>query len=105
MDKYIDCLRTYLTEKESSGLEPECDSLLETLYLYYNASVSVEGDKVKAAEEALQPLYETLSYDATEEHFDIVSDLCIAYERAAFIAGIRAGARLISELIESSPVM
>lgn len=98
MNPYIDQLSRELREYQSKYGTNRCESTLELLWHCYAVSNPVDDGRVKAAECALRPVFEELSFDASNALFDLISDLCTAYQRAAFFEGILIGTHLSAEL-------
>ena len=72
--------------------------VLELLWKCYFNTNPVDDGKIRRSECALQPVFSALSVDAADAIYDRITDFCIAYQRAAFLEGIRIGSRLASEL-------
>lgn len=98
MNPYIDQLNRELREYQTKCGSNRCESVLELLWYCYSASNPVDDGRIKAAEGALWPVFEALSYEASNNLFDLVSDLCTAYQRAAFFEGVLIGSQISNEL-------
>ena len=98
MDPYITQLKKELAEYEKacSG-EPQA-SVLQFLWDCYAAANPVDSGEVKAAEAAIMPVFQELSFDSSNMLSDLILDLCTTYQRAAFLEGIQVGAHLVEEL-------
>ena len=80
----------------------QMESLLELLYYAfteYNITESPEfKEKIGPLDCKLRDLVET--DEAADEYMNVVYSLCAAYERQSYVEGIKAGARLMMELME-----
>ena len=94
MNPYIQQLKTELEQFTDSG----DFSVSELLWYCYSASNPIDDGLIKQRELALQPVFEELSNDSADKLFDLVTDLCFAYQRAAFMEGMNVGIRIQSEL-------
>lgn len=98
MNPYITQLKKELAEYEKAcGGEAQA-SVLEFLWHCYSAANPVDNGEVKAAETAIMPVFQELSFDSSNMLNDLILDLCTAYQRAAFLEGIQVGAHLVEEL-------
>lgn len=98
MSKYIDSLNEYLTICQQRGGINGIESVLEFLWECYNAGTPVDGGTIREYEEKLRPVMEALPYQTSNDLFDLIVDLCTAYQHAAFLEGLTLGARLHAEL-------
>ena len=99
MDEYITQLKLYILRKnQEESKDP--DSLLDFLWKNYQLKNPLDDQQVKAAEETLRPFYESLPFEDANAHFNVISELCVAYEHKAFIDGLRVGVQLITEMLE-----
>ena len=77
------------------------DSLLELLYFAFTECNITENPEFKAKigplDRKLRNLAET--DEAADEYMNVVYGLCAAYERQSYVEGIKAGARLMMELM------
>ena len=74
------------------------ESILDFLFYWYSATAPVDDGRILQSEQALTPVFEALSMEYSDTLFDRVSDLCLAYQRAAFLEGLRTGYHLRAEL-------
>ena len=79
--------------------------LLELIYFHYTEYNPVETPEFKAVinplEKTLHSLVET--DEEADKYMNIVFELCCAYERQAYVEGIKLGTRLTMELMELPP--
>lgn len=81
----------------------QMETLLELIYQSYTEFNSVETLEFKAI---VNPLDRTLralvdTDEEADEYMNIVFELCTAYERQSYIEGLKVGARLMVELMET----
>ena len=98
MERYIEKLRSYLTEQKLPDESPQ--SILNMLYEVYNEINLMDDDKVK---QDFHELYELMNGMPLREMDQIVypvCTLCRDHERARFIHGVQVGIRLAQELTE-----
>ena len=87
-----------LTQYEAAcGIE-EPESILDFLFYCYSATAPVDDGRILQSEQALTPVFEALPIDFSDSLFDRISDLCLSYQRAAFLEGLRTGYHLHREL-------
>ncbi len=82
----------------SPNKNPSVESLSDFLWQYYIEYHPVTDTQVKHNELALEPFFRDLSMEASDDLFGLISDLCVSYQRAAFLDGVRLGIRLLQEL-------
>ena len=98
MNPYLEQLKQELTDYQTKyGLERSA-SVLDILWYCYSAANPIDDGRIAAAEDALGPVYDELSFSASEVLFGQISELCTAYQRAAFLEGILLGMNLSKEL-------
>ena len=102
MNPYLSLFHDYLQTYQQQGGINSIESVLDLLWQCYSAGVPVDDGQIRTCEEALRPYMESLPFAASNDLFDCISDLCTAYQRAAFWEGLLLGARLHAEL-SSSP--
>ena len=94
MNPYIEQLKKELEKFTGSG----DFSVLELLWYCYSASNPIDDGLIKQQEEALKPVFDELSNDSADRLFNLIGDLCTAYQRAAFLEGVQVGIQLTREL-------
>ena len=95
MERYIEKLRSYLTEQNLPDESPQ--SILNLLYEAYNEINLMDDDKV------MQDFHELMNGMPLREMDQIVypvCTLCRDHERSGFIHGVQVGIRLAQELAE-----
>ena len=92
MERYIEKLRSYLTEQKLQDESPQ--SILNMLYEAYNEINLMDDDKVK---QDFHELYELMNGMPLREMDQIVypvCTLCRDHERSGFIHGVQVGIRI-----------
>lgn len=100
MNRYIENLKSFLAEQAPNYSYDDINSLLEMLYYYYTISNPVDNAVIRCQFKELNDVLCHLSLKEIDAVFALTGDLCVAYERQAFLDGIHVGARLFSELNE-----
>ena len=94
----LDRLTTDLAEYESRCGFDQSESILDFLWYCYSASNPIDDGRIRATEEKLDPVFQDLSYEASNSLFDLISERCLVYQRAAYFEGLGTGFRLSQEL-------
>ena len=102
MNPYIEQLKTYLAENEPNYRGGGAKTIWEMLYWHYSEANPIENDKIRGKLAQLNECLEKLTIRENDRVFDLVMDLCLGYDQAAFYAGLRVGGRLTEEL-EDNP--
>lgn len=100
MNRYIENLKSFLAEQTANYAYDDANSLLEMLYYYYTANNPVDNGVIRCQFKELNDILCHLSTAETDAVFSLTGDLCVSYERQAFLDGIHVGMRLFSELNE-----
>ena len=87
-------------ERNIRGNDGEKSSMLNTLYQKWIEDDPVYNEDVRNINEKIEACIGHLEITQIDQIDDLVADLCVAYSRAGYLAGARAGARLILELFE-----
>lgn len=74
------------------------ESALDFLWLAYFDIQRGDPEDMKQGFRALDRFFEGKSFEDVQYVFDIVCNLCTAYENRAFIDGLQLGAKLAMEL-------
>jgi len=98
MQPYLVQLQKELSDYMARCGAEEPGSILEFLLFCYLSSKPIDDGRILHCDEALAPVFEELSVESSDRLFDLIADLCAAYQRAAFIEGIQIGFQLTSEL-------
>ena len=98
MESIVSHLRKDIAEYAQKCGSTESSSILEFLFYNYLSSRPTNDGKIPQCEKALSPVFSELSLENSDRLFDLIADLCAAYQRSAFFEGIRIGVQLSSEL-------
>ncbi len=72
--------------------------IMELLWNHYSDKNPLEDPQVKTSEQAIKPIFEELDNKNSDRLFMLIYDLCNAYQRNAFLEGVRIGAAVSREL-------
>ena len=103
MKSISEALCTYLQTHPFESGDPNCKTVLDQLYHAYTDSHESDPPDITALFRELSEYLETLPLDTNNSIFRLTCDLCIAYERKAFLDGLQYGAELILELQSGQP--
>ena len=98
MNPYIEKLKTFLETKPPVLKFDDANTILDLLGYYYCVSNSVDNAIIHCQ---FRSLYDTLPKLTLEEFdavFAITADLCLSYEKQAFMDGVLVGMQLFKEL-------
>ena len=97
MTQDIDKLLTALAAYESKCGIP-LESILDSLWYDYSCRTPIDDGQLRASEAKLSPVFGELSPDASDSLSDLIANLLTAYQRAAYLDGMRTGVHLFQEL-------
>ena len=97
MDLCIEKLKAFLKEQSAGFPFTDCQSLLEMLFYYYSDEHPIDNAVIHCAFQQVDTILHRLSLRENDELFRVIMSLCSAYEKEAFLSGIRVGAKLIME--------
>lgn len=100
MHTYSSQLHKELSDYAKKCGAEETSSILEFLYYNHLSSKPIDDGRISECEKALSPVFDELSLESSDRLFDLIADLCAAYQRAAFIEGIRIGVQLSREFTD-----
>lgn len=100
MNKYIQLLHDQLTSQPMKFYDWNAESILEFLFCCYIEDHPLDNDAIRRCYEKIEPFFESLPRNASNELFQDIAAVCIAYEQAAFIEGVRVGVVLQEELTD-----
>ena len=98
MKSISEALRAYMQTHPFASGDPDCKTVLDQLFHAYTDSRESDPPDITALFRELSEHLETLPLDTNNSIFRLTCDLCIAYERKAFLDGLQYGAELILEL-------
>lgn len=91
-------MNPYITSLQKQLLENETESAVEMLYESYCERNTPEPDTIKDNFAHLNDILGKLPLSEMDEVWYRICDLCIAYQKTAFMDGLRVGTKLTSEL-------
>ena len=98
MKSISEAFSAYMMAHPFDSGDPDCTTVLDQLYHAYTDSHESDPPDITALFRELSEYLETLPLDTNNSIFRLTCDLCIAYERKAFLDGLQYGAELILEL-------
>ena len=98
MNPYTNNLLTAIAAYESKCGIAAPESILEELWYDYSCRQPVDQGQVREAESKLFNVHRQLSLEASDALSGLIVDLLNAYQRAAYLDGLRTGAHLLQEL-------
>ena len=103
MNPYTQKLLTAIAAYEAKCGITEPNSILEALWYEYSCRSPIDDGQIRQAEKNLSPVFEALSMEASDRLFDQIVELLNAYQRSAYLDGLRTGVHLIQDLSEVCP--
>ena len=100
MKPISEALKAYMDTHPFDAGTSDCETVLEQLYQAYSDSHESDPPNITALFRELSEYLERLPLDTNNSIFRLTCDLCIAYEKKAFLDGLQYGAHLIRELLE-----
>ena len=98
MDNIAQRLKAYIESHPFDPGDSECETVLEQLYQAYAESHESDPPEIRDGFKDLDTLLEHLPLADNNSVWNLVCQLCTAYERKAFLDGLQYGAHLIIEL-------
>lgn len=98
MKSVSEALRAYMQTHPFDSGDPDCTTVLDQLYHAYTDSHESDPPDITNLFRELSEYLETLPLETNNSIFRLTCDLCIDYERKAFLDGLQYGAELILEL-------
>lgn len=98
MSPYIEKLKTFLETKPPVLKFDDANSILELLCYYYCMANAVDNTIIHCQFRTLQDTLPRLTIAEFDAVFAITADLCLSYEKQAFIDGVLVGMQLFEEL-------
>jgi len=99
LNKYIQLLHDHLASQPIEFHDWDADSLLEFLFCCYTEDHPLDNEAIRRCYKNMEPLFEGLPRDASNQLFRNIAELCNAYEQAAFTEGLRVGAAIEKEIL------
>ena len=98
MNPYTEKLLSAIAAYEAKCGITAPESILEFLWYDYSCRNPVDDGKLRQTEVKLSPVFAELSVEASDCLTDQIVDLLNAYQRAAYLEGLRTGVHLLQEL-------
>ena len=98
MDKIAERLKVYIEAHPFDPGDSDCETVLDQLYQAYAESHESNPPEISDGFKELEEFLCSLPLDDNNAVFNLCCRLCIAYERKAFVDGVRYGAYLTSQL-------
>ena len=98
MNRYIENLKSFLSEQSPRYGNDDANSLLEMLCYYYTEHNPVDNGVIRCQFKELDTILSKLSFSDSNAVFHLTGTLCAAYEKQAFEDGIAVGWKLYTEL-------
>lgn len=93
-----EALKAYMETRPFDTGTSNCETVLEQIYQAYTDSHESDPPDITALFRELSVYLEALPLEDNNSIFRLTCDLCIAYEKKAFLDGAQYGAHLIHEL-------
>ena len=98
MDKIAQQMKAYIDAHPFDSGDSDCKTVLDQLYQAYAESHESDPPEISNSIKELEDFLYTLPLDDNNAVFNLCCHLCSAYERKAFLDGLKYGAQLIQEL-------
>ena len=97
MNPYTQKLLTAIAAYEEKCGITAPESILEALWYDYSCANPVDDGRIREAEKRILPVFEELSVRSSDLLSDLIVNLLTAYQRAAYLEGLRTGAHFVLE--------
>lgn len=98
MNPYIEKLNHFLASQPPVIKDNSANTILELLCYYYCSANSVDSAIIHCQFRTLYDTLPKLSIEEFDAVFAITADLCLSYEKQAFMDGVLVGMQLFKEL-------
>ena len=98
MNEIAKRLNAYITAHPFNSGDSDCETVLDQLYQAYAESHESDPPEIRDGFKELDDLLGDLPLDNNNAVWNLCCQLCMAYERKAFIDGLQYGAHLITTL-------
>ena len=98
MNRYIEKIKSFLSEQSPGYGFEDADSLLKMLCYYYMENNPVDNGVIRCQFKELDEILSKLSFSDNNAIFHLTGTLCASYEEQAFVDGVAVGWRLYTEL-------
>ena len=98
MENIAKRLNAYINAHPFDSGDSDCETVLDQLYQAYAESHKSDPPEIRDGFKELDALLEHLSLDDNNAVWNLCCQLCTAYERKAFLDGLKYGAHLMQNL-------
>lgn len=98
MNNYIQMLADHLASQPMEFHGWDAESLLDFLFCCYTEDHPLDSEAIHCCYEKLEPVFEGLPREDSNQLFRDIAELCIAYEQEAFMEGLQVGVALEKEI-------
>ena len=98
MNEIVKRLNAYITAHPFDPGDNDCETVLDQLYQAYAESHESDPPEIRDGFKELDDLLGDLSLDDNNAVWNLCCQLCTAYERKAFVDGLKYGSHLMMEL-------
>lgn len=98
MNQYLQRLKEDMDQYGSEYTVMGNESALKFLWNCYAETNPIDDGRISSADASMAEVLLRMEPGDADVVFDRISDLCLAYQRAAFLEGIQVGACLEREL-------
>ena len=91
-------IRAYFESRQIDLSRIGAESLLDFIYQCYSEFHSFDNEQIRACFAELEHFHDAMPIEESDHLFNLIADLCMEYERAAFTEGIHVGVQLMEEL-------
>ena len=100
MDDIAKRLAAYMDKHPIDLGDTDCETVLDQLYQAYQESHESDPMEIRDGFKELDDLLGSLSLNDNNAVWNLCCQLCIAYERKAFLDGLQYGAHLMREFVK-----
>ena len=98
MPNHLKLLHDHFLKHNINYGDNDISSILECLWSTYTESNPIHAKVIKDRFHDLGSIFDTLPRQQADSLFNVVCDLCLEHEKAAFIEGMQLGAKITAEL-------
>lgn len=98
MKNYLQLLADHLSSQPMEFHDWNADSLLDFLFCCYTEDHPLDNKTIRRCYERMEPVFEGLPREDSNRLFQNIAELCIEYERVAFMEGLRIDVALEREI-------
>ena len=91
-------IRAYFDSRRIDLSKIGAESILEFIYQYYSEFHTIDSEQLRESLSDMRLFSESLSIEDADRLFNLVANICIECERAAFLEGMHVGVQLMEEL-------